>query len=117
MSDHAYLASGCMLSNVQRKKVQAIIDEHNATYVTKTGRVLTAADIEALAEEAERGYDVSHLAPPKEVSAHEQAIMDAEAHLAELDEARTAAYRAAERAEGDYLDAHNALTTLRRSKP
>jgi predicted HicB family RNase H-like nuclease len=32
------------------------------TYRTKTGRVLTDADIEALADEAERGYDVEHLA-------------------------------------------------------
>ena len=31
-------------------------------YRTKTGRVLTDADIEALADEAERGYDVEHLA-------------------------------------------------------
>lgn len=30
-------------------------------YVTKTGKVLTEADIEALADEAERGYDVEHL--------------------------------------------------------
>ena len=30
-------------------------------YVTKTGKVLTDADIQALADEAERGYDVSHL--------------------------------------------------------
>ncbi len=30
-------------------------------YRTKTGRVLTDADFEALADEAERGYDVSHL--------------------------------------------------------
>jgi hypothetical protein len=29
--------------------------------VTKSGKVLTDADIEALADEAERGYDVSHL--------------------------------------------------------
>jgi hypothetical protein len=29
--------------------------------VTKTGKVLTDEDIEALADEAERGYDVSHL--------------------------------------------------------
>ncbi len=28
---------------------------------TKTGRVLTDADIEALADEAEQGYDVEHL--------------------------------------------------------
>lgn len=32
------------------------------TYHTKAGRVLTDADIEALADEAERGYDVEHLA-------------------------------------------------------
>lgn len=31
-------------------------------YTTKTGKVLTDADIEALADEAEKGYDVSHLA-------------------------------------------------------
>lgn len=32
------------------------------TYRTKTGRVLTDADIEALADEAEHGYDVEQLA-------------------------------------------------------
>lgn len=31
------------------------------TYRTSTGRVLTDADVEALADEAEHGYDVSHL--------------------------------------------------------
>lgn len=31
------------------------------TYITKTGRALTDDDIWALAEEAERGYDVSAL--------------------------------------------------------
>jgi NAD-dependent SIR2 family protein deacetylase len=30
-------------------------------YVTKTGKVLSDADIQALADEAEQGYDVSHL--------------------------------------------------------
>ncbi len=30
-------------------------------YTTKTGRVLSDADIEALADEAERGYDVEDL--------------------------------------------------------
>lgn len=35
--------------------------EPERTYRTKSGRVLTDADIEALADEAERGYDVSHL--------------------------------------------------------
>src|SRR5215470_11620816 len=34
------------------------------TYRTKTGRVLTDADIQALADEAERGYDVEHLKRP-----------------------------------------------------
>lgn len=34
---------------------------------TKTGRILTPADIEALAVEAEAGYDVAHLKdrPPR----------------------------------------------------
>lgn len=32
-------------------------------HVTKTGKVLTDADIEALADEAERGYDVSKIKP------------------------------------------------------
>jgi hypothetical protein len=31
------------------------------TYRTKTGKVLTDAEIQALADEAEAGYDVSHL--------------------------------------------------------
>lgn len=31
------------------------------TYTTKTGRTLTDADIEAMADEAERGYDVDEL--------------------------------------------------------
>jgi uncharacterized protein (DUF4415 family) len=31
------------------------------TYKTKTGRVLTDADIETIADEAERGYDVEML--------------------------------------------------------
>lgn len=30
-------------------------------YVTKTGKVLSDAEIEALSDEAERGYDVAHL--------------------------------------------------------
>lgn len=30
-------------------------------YVTKTGRVLTDADLDALADEAERGYDVERI--------------------------------------------------------
>ena len=30
-------------------------------YRTKTGRILTNEDIERLADEAERGYDIEHL--------------------------------------------------------
>ena len=35
--------------------------EDSQTYRTKSGQVLTDADIEALADEAERGYDVEEL--------------------------------------------------------
>lgn len=35
--------------------------EKPKTYRTKTGKVLTDADIEAMADEAERGYDVEQL--------------------------------------------------------
>jgi hypothetical protein len=35
--------------------------ETSRTYTTKTGRKLTDADIEELADEAERGYDVDDL--------------------------------------------------------
>lgn len=34
------------------------------SYVTKTGKVLTDADVQALADEAERGYDVSKIKGP-----------------------------------------------------
>ena len=34
------------------------MNDEPRTYRTKTGRILTDADIEALADEAERGYDV-----------------------------------------------------------
>lgn len=37
------------------------MNDEPRTYRTKTGRVLTDADIEALADEAERGYDVENL--------------------------------------------------------
>jgi hypothetical protein len=37
--------------------------EQAAHYHTKTGKVLTYEDIQALADEAERGYDVSQLKP------------------------------------------------------
>lgn len=39
-----------------------------APYITKTGKVLTDADIEALADEAERGYDISKLKPRSQAS-------------------------------------------------
>ncbi len=35
--------------------------DHSKPYTTKTGRVLSDADIEGLADEAERGYDVEGL--------------------------------------------------------
>lgn len=35
-------------------------DEHKPL-VTKSGRIMTDAEVEALAEEAERGYDISQL--------------------------------------------------------
>lgn len=37
------------------------MSDEPGTFRTKTGCVLTDADIHALADEAERGYDVSHL--------------------------------------------------------
>jgi hypothetical protein len=37
------------------------MSETSRTYTTKTGRELTDADIEELADEAERGYDVDDL--------------------------------------------------------
>ena len=37
--------------------------EKTKPYKTKTGKVLTDADIEAMADEAERGYDVETLKP------------------------------------------------------
>ena len=35
-------------------------------YRTKSGKVLTDAEIQELADEAEKGYDVEHLKEPKE---------------------------------------------------
>lgn len=40
---------------------QALLRRAFGHYVTKTGKVLTDEDIEALADEAERGYDVSQI--------------------------------------------------------
>lgn len=42
-------------------------DRHHL-YVTNTGKVLTNEDIQALADEAEQGYDVSHLQPRKDTT-------------------------------------------------
>jgi hypothetical protein len=44
-------------------------DKPETKYVTPKGRELTDADIEALSDEAEQGYDVSNLPPsdPKEL--------------------------------------------------
>lgn len=53
---------GCGL--VARDELFALIgyeDDDEVVAVTKTGRKMTHADFEALADEAERGYDVSHL--------------------------------------------------------
>lgn len=36
-------------------------DESKPEYRTKTGRILTTVELEALADEAERGYDVDNL--------------------------------------------------------
>ncbi len=46
---------------VEHKPWSTPTSRGEAPYVTKTGKVLTTEDIEALADEAERGYDVSHL--------------------------------------------------------
>lgn len=35
--------------------------DNTETYVTKTGKVLTDADIQAIADEAERGYEIEQL--------------------------------------------------------
>lgn len=48
--------------------VEMAAEAHELGHVTKTGRVLTEQDIHDLAEEAERGYDVSHLLPVKQRS-------------------------------------------------
>lgn len=36
-----------------------------SVYITKTGKVLTNADLDALADEAEAGYDVSRFTPSR----------------------------------------------------
>jgi hypothetical protein len=40
---------------------ETTLTERRKTYKTKSGKVLTDADIEAMADEAERGYDVDAL--------------------------------------------------------
>jgi len=42
-------------------RIRRWIRQHRGIYTTSTGKVLTDADIQALADEAERGYDVEHL--------------------------------------------------------
>lgn len=45
-----------------RREVQRWLDRRRGIiYRTKTGKALRDADIQALADEAELGYDVSHL--------------------------------------------------------
>lgn len=46
----------------------AAVGEAQKPYVTKTGRVLTEADIEELADEAEHGYDVNMMKPRRKGS-------------------------------------------------
>jgi len=50
-------------------------------YRTKTGRVLTDADIEGFAAEAEAGYDVAAVraGPPRRTGAGTQVVIDADA--------------------------------------
>jgi hypothetical protein len=52
--------------------VQVVLraDTADPPLVTKTGKVLTDEDIEALADEAEQGYDVSHLLEKKDRREH-----------------------------------------------
>jgi hypothetical protein len=50
-------------------------------YRTKTGRILTDADLEALADEAERGYDVEHLKP-----VHKQTPEEFQARMRDIHE-------------------------------
>jgi len=49
--------------DVYRHHAEVVLQTGEA--VTKTGRVLTEADFEALADEAERGYDVSDWDEPE----------------------------------------------------
>lgn len=48
-------------------------DDALRTYTTKSGKVLTDADIERLADEAERGYDVSRLSKQSSSQARQHA--------------------------------------------
>lgn len=43
------------------KRLRRYLDRKRGIYRTRTGRVLRDADIQALADEAEAGYDVSRL--------------------------------------------------------
>lgn len=55
-------------------ELRAVVEE---TYRTKTGKELTEADIEALADEAERGYDVSQLHPRLDLLQRQRMVGDA----------------------------------------
>lgn len=47
--------------STERDGEDVFVVEPVGGWMTRTGRVLTEADIEALADEAERGYDIDHL--------------------------------------------------------
>ena len=63
-----------------RKQVAAFengirqMKEEGEPYVTKTGKVLTDDDIEALSAEAEQGYDVQHLVAAKGAARHWECV-------------------------------------------
>jgi hypothetical protein len=52
-----------LVDHIQTEAYCAYIGKARPALVTKAGRVLTDADIDELADEAERGYDVSRLTP------------------------------------------------------
>jgi hypothetical protein len=43
------------------RRTETLMPDKATAYRTKTGRLLTEADIEAMADEAERGYDIEVL--------------------------------------------------------
>lgn len=58
--DHWYEDEGCHACGTKEPNL-VILEAPGNTYTTKSGKVLTDADIEALADEAERGYNVEKL--------------------------------------------------------